>query len=49
MVDKEDTEYKLIKNAAGRLVPSIVNGYPVVPFKGVTTCISGVIILVVKL
>ena len=35
MIDKEDREYKLIKNAAGRLVPSMVNGYPVVPFKGI--------------
>lgn len=35
MHDKEDVRYKLIKNAAGRLVPSIVNGHPVVPFKGI--------------
>ena len=29
------TNYKLIKNAAGRLVPDNVNGEPAIPFKGV--------------
>ncbi len=29
------TNYKLIKNAAGRLVPDNVNGQPAIPFKGV--------------
>jgi len=35
MSDKEDIRYRLLKNAAGRLIPSIVNGHPVVPFKGI--------------
>jgi len=28
-------EYELVRNAAGRLVPTVVNGRKVVPFKGV--------------
>ena len=26
---------KLVKNAAGRMVPDEINGQPVIPFKGV--------------
>ena len=28
-------DYKMVKNAAGRMVPDKVNGKPIVPFKGV--------------
>jgi citrate lyase subunit alpha/citrate CoA-transferase len=35
MINMKTIEYRLVKNAAGRLVPSLVNGHSVVPFKGI--------------